>query len=159
MTSDRLFTRSGAGYVLHLGKDERALVARLLDELRSVLGDPSASPMVRRLFPVVHPDHPEQEAEYQRLMRDELITSRLEAIDAVSAVLGRGGRKVTLDEAEMTSLLQAVNAVRLVLGTMLDVSEDDELERPELAASPEYHLYAYLSWILDSAVRALSQIV
>jgi hypothetical protein len=86
------------------------------------------------------------------------VTSRLAAIDAVESVLGRGGRKVTLDEAEMSSMVQAVNSVRLVLGTMLDVSEDedDDVQRPELAASPEYHLYAYLSWLLDSAVRALS---
>ena len=32
--------------------------------------------------------------------------------------------------------MQAVNSIRLVLGTVLDVSEDDELEPPELLDEP-----------------------
>ncbi len=153
----RPVTRSGSGYVLHLGRDERALVVRLLDELRALLTEPADPELVRRLFPVVHPDNPEREAEYQRLMRDELVTSKLAGIETVSNVLGRSGRKVTLDEAQMVAFMQAVNGVRLVLGTLLDVTEDDELiEREEVDDTPEYHLYGYLSWVLDSSVQALS---
>jgi uncharacterized protein DUF2017 len=143
--------------VLHLGKDERALVARLLDELRSLITEPADPELVRRLYPVVHPDNPERESEYQRLMRDELIASRLAGIETVTEVLGRSGRKVTLDEAQLLAFMQAVNGVRLVLGTLLDVTEDDELvERDDVETTPEYHLYGYLSWVLDSSVRALS---
>jgi hypothetical protein len=155
MMSD-LFTRSRGGHVLHLGQDERALLSRLLGELREVVTDPDRGEMGRRLFPVVHPEHADQEAEYQRLMREELVTSRLAALDAVDAVLGRDGRTVTLDDAEMASLVQSVNALRLVLGTALDVTEDDEIERPDRLASPQYQLYAYLSWVLDAAVHELS---
>jgi ATP-dependent Clp protease adaptor protein ClpS len=148
---------SGSRYVLHLGRDERALVSRLLDELRALLTDQADPELMRRLFPVVHPDDPEREAEYQRLTRDDLVASRLTGIETVSAVLGRSGRKVTLDEAQMLAFMQAVNGVRLVLGTLLDVTEDDEdAERDDLDATPEYHLYGYLSWVLDSSVRALS---
>jgi Domain of unknown function (DUF2017) len=157
VASSKPVTRSGSGYVLHLGKDERALVARLLDELRSLITEPADPELVRRLYPVVHPDNPERESEYQRLMRDELVASRLAGIDIVSEVLGRSGRKVTLDEAQMLAFMQAVNGVRLVLGTLLDVTEDDELvERDDAEITPEYHLYGYLSWVLDSSVRALS---
>ena len=157
MGEPKVVTRSGSGYVLHLGKDERALVARLVDELRAVLTEPEARDAATRLFPVVHPDRPDQEAEYQRLMRDELVTSRLAGIEVVEAVLGRSGRKVTLDEGEMMALVQAVNSVRLVLGTVLDVGEDDDVD-PQAAVvdTPEYHLYGYLSWILESAVQAMS---
>jgi Domain of unknown function (DUF2017) len=156
VSNGRVVTRSAAGYVLHLGKDERALVSRLLGELRALLTEPTTEPAaVRRLFPVVHPDHPDREAEYQRLMRDELVASRLAGIDAVEGVLGRTGRKVTLDDDQIVAFIQAVNGVRLVLGTLLDVSEDDDPVE-ELAASPEYQLYGYLSWVLDSAVQALS---
>ena len=156
----KVVTRSGSGYVLHLGKDERALVARLVDELRAVMTEPDAQAAAARLFPVVHPDRPADEEEYQRLMRDELVTSRLAAIDTVEAVLARPGRKVPLDEAEMLAFVQAVNSVRLVLGTVLDVGEDDEAglldEDVAVDDSPEYHLYAYLSWVLDASVRAMS---
>ena len=138
MSEVRPVTRSGSGYVLHLARDERALVSRLLDELRALLTEPGDPELVRRLFPVVHPDDPEGEAEYQRLMRDDLVTSRLAGIETVTNVLARTGRKVTLDEAQMVAFMQAVNGVRLVLGTLLDVTEDDELVDPEeLDDSPE----------------------
>ena len=157
MAPPRAVSRSGSGYVLHLGRDERTIVARLLDELREMLQSPATPRPLARLFPVVHPDEPEREAEYQRLMRDELVTSRLAGIDTVTDVLERPGRKVQLDEGELLAFVQAVNSVRLVLGTVLNVTEDDEVDPPdELADAAEYHLYGYLSWVLDSSVRAMS---
>lgn len=154
MSEPRLVTRSRHGYVLHLGAEERAVVAHLLDELRSLLQAPgAAAPALARLFPVVHPERPDQEAEYQRLMRDELLQSRLGAIDTVQRVLGGSGRKVTLDEGQLMAFMQSINSIRLVLGTMLDVTEDDE---PTPDDSPEHHLYGYLSWLLDASVRAVS---
>ena len=60
MSEPRVVTRSGGRYVLHLGRDERGLVARLLDELRVLLTEPAADTSVARLFPVVHQDHPER---------------------------------------------------------------------------------------------------
>ncbi len=153
----RIVTRHGSTYTLHLGADERNLVAQLLGEVRAMQTDPAAAEAVRRLFPVVHPEHPDREEEYQRLMRDELVSSRSEAIDAVVSVLQRPGRKVALDGAEMHAFAQALNSVRLVLGTVLDVTEDDEVDPPpELLESPEYQLYGYLSFVLDAAVRAMS---
>jgi Domain of unknown function (DUF2017) len=152
-----IVTRSSGRYVLHLGKDERALLARLLGELRELVNDPVESSVVRRLFPAVYPDDAEREAEYQRLMREDLVSSRLAAVDVVESVLGGSGRRVTLDDAQMQAFVQSVNAVRLVLGTLLDVSEDEDESRPELVSSPEYQLYAYLSWLLDSAIHAMSR--
>ena len=153
----KIVTRHGAGYTLHLNADERQLVAHLLGEVRAMQTDPQAAEAVRRLFPVVHPEHPDREEEYQRLMRDELVSSRSEAIDAVIAVLDRPGRKVALDDAEMNAFAQAVNSVRLVLGTILDVTEDNEVDPPPaLLESAEYQLYGYLSVVLDAAIRAMS---
>jgi hypothetical protein len=152
----RLVTRSGSGFVLHLGKDERAVVTRLLEDLSAMQTDPGAAEAVTRLFPVVHPGDAEQEAEYQRLMREELVQSRSEGIATAVEVLARPGRKVGLDESEMLAFVRAVNSVRLVLGTILDVTEDDDLNAPpELVDSPEYQLYGYLSYVLDACVRAL----
>ena len=50
---------------------------------------PAGQPATARLFPVVHPDDAEREAEYQRLMRDELVTSRLAGIETVKDALAR----------------------------------------------------------------------
>jgi len=152
----KVVTRSGAGFTLHLGADERAVVAQLLTELKGMQSDPEAAEALTRLFPVVHPNDPDQEAEYQRLMRDELISSRTAAIDTVVGVLQRPGRKVSLDADEMSAFMQAVNSVRLVLGTVLEVSEDEDEVPDDLLESPEYGLYGYLSYVLDASVRLLS---
>ena len=147
--------RGRQGYVLRIAPQERALVVRLLDELSELLSSPAGQPATARLFPVVHPDDAEREAEYQRLMRDELVTSRLAGIEVVKGALEGTAKKVTLTEDQLGSLMQAVNGVRLVLGTILEVSEDDEVDDIEEHV-PEYQLYAYLSWLLDSAVVAAS---
>lgn len=152
----KIVTRSGQRFTLHIGADEREVVAGLLTELRTMQSDPDAVEAVARLFPVVHPDDPEQEEEWQRLMRDELVTSRAAAIDTVIGVLRRSGRKVSLDDAEMTAFIQAVNSIRLVLGTVLDVGEDEDDLSATLLESPEYGLYGYLSLVLDASVRVLS---
>jgi hypothetical protein len=141
MSERGAFTRvRGGGFSLRLNPEERALVARLLDELGALLTEQVDPAMTGRLFPVVHPNDPDQEAEYQRLMRDELVASRL-----------------AFDEDQLVAFMQALNGVRLVLGTILDITDDDE-DEPDNVLVPEYQLYAYLSWVLDSAVRALSGI-
>ena len=116
---------------------------------------PPGTAATARLFPVVHPDDRERETEYQRLMRDELVASRLAGIASVKEALSGSGKRVTFTDEQLASFMQSVNAVRLVLGTLLDVSEDDDVEAIEEHV-PEYQLYAYLSWLLDSAVLAAS---
>jgi uncharacterized protein DUF2017 len=155
MAEKGAFGRGRNGFVLRIAPHERALVTRLLDELAAMLRSPADQAVTARLFPVVHPDDAEREAEYQRLMRDELIASRLAAIASVKDVLDRDAKKVTFTDEQLASFMQAVNAVRLVLGTILDVSEDDDVAELEDHV-PEYQLYAYLSWLLDSAVLAAS---
>jgi len=154
---------SGNGFLIELGEDEAMLVTRLLDELRQLLTNPSPDSserlLVVRLFPVAHPDDEEAEEEYQRLMRDELVQSKLEAIERVETVLTAERRSDrVVDELGLVAFMQSLNAIRLVLGTMLGVTDDpsqDEVDE-QLERSPEYHLYAYLSWLLEHCVRAVS---
>ena len=67
----------------------------------------------------------------------------------------------TIDESvlspdQLTAWMQAVNTLRLILGTMLDVSDDDQ----ELAFDPgdpnarTVALYGYLGGLLDDIVTA-----
>lgn len=165
--------RRGDHFVLALADDEAALLRRLASELRALLtvgsDQPEAEALMARLFPVAHPDDPELEAEYQRLMRDELVASKLGALDVIERAVGRtseddelGGdvdaRPARLDEVELNSVMQAINSVRLILGTMLQVSDDPDGDEvaPGWEQSPEYALYGYLSWLLEHCVRALS---
>jgi hypothetical protein len=145
-------------WVLNIGPDERAIIGRLLDELRALLTSESdeASPLLTRLFPTAYPDDEEKEAEYQRLMRDDLVASRVFQIEAVAGVLA--DEDTHLDEGAVVALMQSVNAVRVVLGTMLDVGEDDEVGSGDIGDDheAERQLYAFLSWLLDWIVRSLA---
>ena len=149
----------GNGYVIHIGGDDSALIPRLVGELRELLADESTDPrshaLLARLFPVVHPDDDELEAEYQRLMREELVQSKLEAFEIVDEVLAGDG---LVDEGQLVAVMQSLNSIRLVLGTMLGVNDDPDADEvlPAMENSAEYHLYGYLSWLLEWCVRAMT---
>ena len=162
-------TTDSRSWVLNLPADQREVVAHLLGELRSLLrdGDPDRPPLIR-LFPPVYVDDQEKEAEYRRLMRDDLVTSRLAQIDAADELLGPNGPE-RFSEADTIALMQSINAVRVVLGTILDVSDDEDVgaefdgesngdteEELDEADSTAAQLYDYLSWLLEWVVRSLS---
>jgi hypothetical protein len=146
------------GFAFNIGDEERQLVARLLTELSQLLmGEPDDPRLVRMFPPAYHlADDAEAEAEYQRLMREDLVASRLSGITAVNAALQSPD---PVGEEAMIAFVQAINGLRLVLGTMLDVSEDEDPDDIDDNAplSGEHHLYNFLSWLLDWAVRALGE--
>jgi hypothetical protein len=150
--------RVASGFMFNIGDDERALVIKLLHELSQLMMGESGDPRLIRVFPPAYhlADDAEADAEYQRLMREDLVASRLSGIATVNHALGS---PEPVDEETMVAFVQALNGLRLVLGTMLDVSEEhdpeDVADDDPLAA--EHHLYNFLSWLLDWAVRALSQ--
>jgi hypothetical protein len=143
------------GWRIGLDADERSLLIRLMGELRALLTGPDDNDLILRLFPAAYLDDEEKEAEYQRLMREELVTSRLSAIESVTAVL-QGDPGELLDEGQTVAFMQSINAVRLVLGAMLGISDDESADEADAADSPEHHLYDFLSWLLEWTVRSLS---
>ena len=88
-------TRAG-GYRLDLPPEERELLRTLLPQVRDLLAAPPDDPRVRRLYPTAFTDDPEKEAEYQRFMQEELVASRIAAVEAVEASLDAK----ELDEAQ-----------------------------------------------------------
>lgn len=152
--------RSGAQYEIDLGEEGRELVVRLLGQLRDLLVTGAESPALRRVFPPAYhlADDAEADAEYRRLMHDELVASRLAALQAVVDVLQQPG---PVDEAGLMAFMQSLNTMRLVLGTVLDVQEDDPEDvadiDPDDEMAAERHLYGYLSYLLGEAVIAISR--
>jgi len=113
--SDGMVVAHGDRFAVNLGSAERAMVTRLLGELRALLTDTtdtSAQRALSRLFPVVHPESAELEEEYQRLMRDELIASRVAGIERVEELIGNGAPTVD-DEPDGALLLDAFPPARL----------------------------------------------
>jgi hypothetical protein len=137
-------TRSGR-YLLNLSDDERELLRSLPDQLRQLLEQDD--PSLRRLFPPAYENNPEHDAEYQRLMREDLVERRRASLDTMTRTVDAP----ELTEEELTGWLGALNDFRLVLGTQLDVTEEDPL-----IDTPEHNLYHYLTYLEDSVVSALA---
>lgn len=143
-------------------------------------------PVVRRLLPDAFLDDPEASAEFRRLSADTVRGRKVGAIDTVledlEAMRQQEGA-VVVDAERAAAWLTALNDARLALGTLLAVSEDDDLQaeldayeqqmvaeqlsgtqREPDEASTERALRAYriavydfLSALLDMVVRALDR--
>ncbi|MDE0580835.1 MAG: DUF2017 family protein [bacterium] len=139
-------------YRLDLRDEERALIAAIVPDLRGLLADDPADEVLTRLFPTARPDDPEAEAEFQGMVRDELVTKRLSRLDIVAEL----AEATVLDQEQLAAWMGAVNDIRLVLGTRLGVTEDDEFDEaddddPESVARSAYW---YLGWLLEHLVEA-----
>ena len=149
---DRVKRKGRGRYQVRLRPTERILVGDLVGQLREQLLASTDEPSVRRLFPPAYPDDPERDAGYQVLTRDELLESKLAAIDVVERTL-EGDE---LDEAGMTAWMGTLNSLRLVLGTRLDVDEELPTLDTDDPLAPAYAVYEYLGWLLSQVVDALS---
>jgi len=128
---------------IQLPDNERAVLGDLGGQLRSLLTQGTDGPEVRRLFPTAYADDPERDAEYRDLMSDDLLARRLATAD----VLESTATATELDDEQLMAWIGAVNDLRLVLGTRLDVSEEDDLEATD--GDPVRGIYLYLGWLLE----------
>ncbi|MFZ9513221.1 MAG: DUF2017 family protein, partial [Ilumatobacteraceae bacterium] len=109
-----------------------------------------------------------KDAEYQRLMRDELLESRLAAIDVTIKVIAQDDE---ISAEEIDAFARSINSLRLVLGTTLDIAESDygsqsdtqqsdDPDSDEASEADEFliqkELYEYLGWLLEWTVGAQS---
>ena len=153
MAPRRPISPNGDGtYSLNLGEDERALMAAIVPDLRALLADDPNDEMLTRLFPTARPDDPEAEAEYREMVRGELVSKRLARLDTVADL----AEATTLSQDQLAAWVGAVNDIRLVLGTRLGVSEEDDFDEldeddPEAVARSAYW---YLGWLLEHLVEA-----
>jgi hypothetical protein len=140
---------------LRLSARERDVLRSLPAQLRALLEAAPDDPTVRRLAPPAYRDDAEHEAEYRRLMGDDLSERRLAAL----AVLEETAGAERLSEEQAHGWVAALNSLRLVLGTQLDVSEEmeDVPTDPDDPRAPAFALYGYLSGLLSELVEALSE--
>ncbi|MDQ1444706.1 MAG: hypothetical protein QOI20_1170 [Acidimicrobiaceae bacterium] len=143
---------------LDLSDDERDLLRSLPQQLLTLLdsesGDGDDDPALRRLFPPAYATQTdvELEAEYRRLMGADLRDRHRTALEVLMATAGAK----ELDDEQAQSWLVALNELRLVLGTRLDVQEDDDPPTdPDDPRAPGYALYQYLTWLQDSLIDQL----
>jgi Domain of unknown function (DUF2017) len=137
---------------VRLSQAERDLLRDLPAELRRLLEVNPEDPSARRLFPPAYEGDQGAEQEYRRLMRDELLAGRREAL----RVLEETADRERLTREELDAWLGALNDLRLVLGTRLGVTEElyEEALDPEDPQARETALYVYLTWLQEQLVEA-----
>jgi hypothetical protein len=156
--------RKGRGdtLVLSLAPDEAELLASLPTGLREVLEGPLDDPAGQRLFPAAYLDPTEEEAEgeWRAMVHPDLMRQRLDALSSVTRSLERATRRgewleVELDADEVQAWLGTLNDVRLVLGTRLEISEDDVQVRVDDPRAGAYGLYSWLTWLQSDLIDQL----
>lgn len=143
--------KSDGTYSIDFPDHIRELLVGLSRQLDNAL-DGDDDPSLARLFPTAYANDPERDAGYQVFARGELIEHRREAI----VLLTETSEKESLNEDELMAWMHVVNDVRLVLGTVLDVSEDSESVEPDHPQADLHDLYHLLGAVLAEIVNGLS---
>ena len=149
----RIEAAASGGVHFVLPPAERELLLQLRAELLSLLESAPDDPSLERLFPPAYDDG-RRDAEYHRLMDDELMDGRRDDLDVMGVTAGQD----KLSPPEADAWLRALTDLRLVLGTRLDVTEDMDLAELD-SRGPRAHglaIYAYLSWLQEQLVEAIA---
>jgi hypothetical protein len=143
-------------YRIQLPEQEREVLRSLVPQLRELLT--TDDPSLTRLFPTAYPDDPERDAGYQALVRDELLEKRFASLDVLEATIDAADGRRELSGDELSAWMLALNDLRLVLGTRLDVTEDDDAGDidPSDPDAPAWAIYHYLAMLLTFVVDALA---
>ena len=136
---------------------ERDLLKRLPLQLRELLQstEPEHAGALVRLFPPAYLEDPEKNAEFEQLMRSDLVERKV----AVAEMLSETADAAVLTEAQLAAWMGAINDIRLVIGTQLDIREDrdpDEIDEDD-PRFPAVMLYGYFTHLLTELVDALEE--
>lgn len=145
------------GYDVQLPPEERELLAllpgQMLQALEKLSRPEAITPgSLRRLFPPAYPKDAIAENSYVRLVREDLIEHHREAL----LVLRDSSEVTHLDDAGMESWLTALTDLRLMLGTSLDVTENEFEVAPDHPDYYEWICYVYLSQLQQEVVEVLT---
>lgn len=137
-------------FQVNLEPTQRELLADLLQQVRELLT--TDSPALERLFPPAYGDDVERSAGYAVLAGSELVEKRLDALSAFES-------EIELDELttkQLSSWMRCLNDIRLILGTALNLTDDEEVPEFSEDGLHLYAVYEELGYLLEYAVRALS---
>jgi len=113
-------------------------------------GVPLVPPSLRRLFPPAYTGDDAAERNFVALSRGDLLEHHRGAL----RILSETASAKSLDATQLQGWLTALNDVRLVLGTVLDVTEDSDASAAPM--SQQMAVYYYLSGLQTELVEFLS---
>jgi hypothetical protein len=159
--------RRDGSVVLTLHDREIQVLQWVFSDLGRMLSDGSSLDVVtERLFPRAYLDPTEEQAEsqWQAMVHDDLVESRLTAmtdvvrsLDAAVPVRGmRGVRELVLGDELAAHWIGVLNDARLAIGTALGVTADWDFDAldPEEASYELHALYAWMTELLGALLGA-----
>ncbi|MHB8245495.1 MAG: DUF2017 family protein [Acidimicrobiales bacterium] len=148
--------RRERGCELNLPPEERKLLEMLPTELAGVLKSLNfTEPLpdnLRRLFPRAYLRDEDAERTYAESTHGELLDSHQMAL----TTLAQSAHATKLDEDQMAAWTTALNDLRLVLGSVLGVT-DNEAWVPQGAESSEVVIYQYLTLLQSELIDAMER--
>jgi len=138
-------------YRLHWRAADAEMIRQLGARLDGILE--SDDPTIARLFPPAYGTDNERSVGFDALARYELIDRRRASLGQLSAAVD----DPVVDAEQLASVMRAVNDLRLMVGTHLDVSEDEPLRLSSRGNDAAMVMaYERLSQLLVRIVDALA---
>ena len=107
----------------------------------------------------VYPGRPEDDAEFWRLMGDELRRAKAEDRATFIETLGAAQRGVVLSEDQAEAWLRVMGEARLVLAARLGIEHEDDYEAVRDGGGPEMAVLDYLSYLQASLSETLGKVL
>ena len=159
MSRRRLVARRGGAIVLTLVPAEVQILQWVFGDLGSMLaGESDVDAVTKRLFPRAYLDPTEEqsEAQWQDMVHDDLVETRLAAmsdvvqsLDDAVAVSGRDEvREIVLSGELPEHWMTVLNDARLAIGTVLDVTPEWDFTALD-PTDPNYELHAVYAWMTE----------
>ncbi len=158
MTRATVARREGSVVLTLLDREIQVLQWVFNDLGRMLSNGSSVDAVTQRLYPRAYldPTEEESEAQWQELVHDDLVESRLTAMTDVVRSLDRavpvdeipGALEIVLGEDETANWVRVLNDARLAVGTALGVTAewDFDLLDPE---GPNYEMHALYAWMTE----------
>ena len=134
---------------VRLDENLRALLTQVTEELREVLLVDEGEQLTR-LYPPAYPDDEELQSDFRDMVHDQLLMARLDGIDQLQASVNDETISIELADTWMN----IINQARLVLGTQLDVGEEEHDITEDDPNVQSKVVYQVLSHILEDLTTA-----
>lgn len=189
-SNKRGFYRTRGSLRLGLTPQEAVLLISLIDSMAELLGPtteptgdpleqlqnlgeqaaPPADPALLRLFPDAYRDDEDAAADFRRytesglrrLKADRLVVTRVVLAELTTPEVSEDRPAVTdITRDKIPALLGALNDMRLVLGSRLDITDDEqevtEFWDPDDPRRQQFEIYQWLTWLQATLLDAIAK--
>jgi len=148
----RPFTAERGVIVLNLEARERSML-ELIPALLAGLGAEAGDPAAARLNPPAYPRDEEAQAEYARLMEDDLVSARDHDRDLFDETLRAGLDSMGIEQAE--AWVRVIGDARLVIAARSGIAPGDSDWEDRARTEPDLALVAWLGYLQGALIEAI----